>query len=255
MRYTSGISQVWIDLAAHEKLWAWTRLAKGEVSMLGRVEDAEGGPAITDLFLPRQRCTSATTDMDQDDVARLLFDLGSAGLEGQLRAWVHSHGSMDCFWSTTDDKCIEGLNGNPYIVSLVVNRKGDVRARVDVFQPVRFVIDEMPVKLRTPDLGLDGQCREEFKARVVEVQNLPIMGLGLPGGLPSGPPCRGQPDLFGSHPHRRTFAMMDLDELEAAVYRGEMTVDEYLEVVDNQAFIDPFVDGGEPGEVGDARRA
>ena len=256
MKYTSDITQVWLDLAAHEKLWAWTRMAKGEVSMLGLVEDGDGGPAITDLFLMRQTCTAASTDMYQADVARLLFDLGAAGIEGQLRAWVHSHADMAVFWSGTDDKCIEGLGGNPYIVSLVVNRKGDVRARVDVFQPLRMVIDDVPVKIRVPDLGLEGPCKAEFMSKVTEVQTFPALGLGLPGCVPSGLPFNGQSDLFGSRPHRRSFAMMDLDEMEAAVYRGEMSVDEYMRAVDGDAFIDPFVDtGNEPGEVADARRA
>ncbi len=253
MKYSSPITQVWIDLAAHEKLWAWTRMAKGEVSMLGLVEDGDGGPVITDVFLMRQTCTAASTDMDQADIARLLFDLGAAGIEGQLRAWVHSHAEMAVFWSGTDDKCIEGLGGDPYIVSLVVNHKGDVKARIDVFKPIRFVIDDVPVKLRVPEMGLEEPCRAEFMAKVTEVHSFPSLGIGLPGSMLTGAPDN---DLFGSRVHRRSFAMMDIDEMEAAVYRGEMSVDEYMRAVDGDAFIDPFVDtGSEPGEVADARRA
>ena len=255
MKYTSAITQVWLDLAAHEKLWAWTRMAKGEVSMLGLVEDGDGGPVITDVFLMRQTCTAASTDMDQADIARLLFDLGAAGIEGQLRACVHSHAEMAVFWSGTDDKCIEGLGGDPYIVSLVVNRKGDVKARIDVFQPIRFVIDDVPVKLRVPDLGLEEPCKAEFMAKVTEVHAFSTLGIGLPGSMLSGLPSNEQPDLFGSRLHRRSFAMMDLDEMEAAVYRGEMSVDEYMRATGDDSFIDPFVDNGEPGEVANGRHA
>lgn len=254
MKYQSAITQVFIDLAAHQKLWAWTRMAKGEVSILGLVEETPGGPAITDLFLMRQTCTSATTDMDQADVARLLFDLGSAGIEGQLRAWIHSHASMDVFWSRTDEDCIEGLHGDPYTVSVVVNRKGDVRARVDVFQPVRFVIDELPLQLRVPDLGLEESCKAEFMTKVNEMPTFPALGL-RPGCLvPPGPLFAGGPDLFGERGHHRQFAMLDLDELEAAVHRGEMTMQEYFEAVDASGYADGFVDQDSLGEVNDARR-
>jgi hypothetical protein len=248
MKYQSQIQQVWIDLAAHEKLWAWTKLAKGEVSMLGLVEDTPAGPAITDLFLLRQTCTSATTDMDQADVAKLLFDLAAAGLEGQLRAWVHSHATMDVFWSRTDDDCVEGLAAEPYCVSVVVNKRGDVRARVDVFRPVRFTIDDVPVKLRTPSLGLEEECRREFLVKVNEAPIFPALSFPL-GGQP-GP---GMADLFGERQHRRPFAMLDIDEMEAAVHRGEMTIDEYMQATGDDGYMDPFVDAGEPREVNNAR--
>lgn len=253
MKYHSAITQVFIDLVAQEKLWAWTRMAKGEVSMLGLVEDTPEGPAITDLFLMRQTCTAASTDMDRADVARLLFDLGAAGIEGQLRAWVHSHASMDVFWSKTDDDCIEGLAADPYCVSLVVNKRGDMRARVDLFRPVRVVIDEVPVKLRTPDLGLVDLCRAEFMAKVNEAPTIRFPGLGMPGL----PPSTGEADRFGTRQHQRHFAFLDLDDMEAAVHRGEMTVQEYLEATegDGFGFVDPFVDASEPREVNDARRA
>ena len=255
MKYTSAITQVWLDLAAHEKLWAWTRMAQGEVSMLGLVEDGDGGPVITHVFLMKQTCTAASTDMDQADVAKLLFDLGAVGVEGQLRAWVHSHAEMAVFWSSTDDKCIEGLGGDPYIVSLVVNHKGDVKARIDVFQPIRLVIDDVPVKLRVPELGLEEACKAEFMAKVTEVHSFPALGMGLPGSLLSGLPGNGQSDLFGERLHRRPFAMMDLDEMEAAVYRGEMSVDEYMRETGDDGFMDPFVDTGEPVEVANGRHA
>lgn len=249
MKYQSAIDQVWIDLAAHEKLWAWTRMAKGEVSMLGLVEDAPGGPAITDLFLLKQSCTAASTDMDQADVARLLFDLGAAGIDGQLRGWVHSHATMDVFWSKTDDDCIQGLAGDPYTVSVVVNKRGDVRARIDVFRPVRFTVDEVPVKLRVPELGLEEQCRAEFMAKVNEVPTFPSLSFRLGGALPSAARAAGDPDPFATCGQRRQFAFMDLDEMEAAVHRGEMTVQEYLDATEGDGFIDPFVDAGEVHDV------
>jgi hypothetical protein len=252
MKYDSEIRRVWIDPVAHEKLWAWTRMAKGEVSMLGLVEEADGGPAITDLFLTRQNCSAASTDMDQADVAKLLFDLASAGLEGQLRAWVHSHADMACFWSKTDDDCIEGLGGEPYIVSLVVNRKGETRARVDVFKPVRFVVDELPVQLRVPGLGLGEECRREFLAKVNEAPLFPPLGLHMPGSFVHD--AQGTADPFGCARDHRPFAALDLEEMEEAVRRGEMTVDEYIAATEGDGFIDPFVDAVENREVNHARR-
>ncbi len=124
-----------------------------------------------------------------------------------------------------------------------------------MFQPLRMVIDDVPVKIRVPDLGLEEACKAEFMSKVTEVHSFPSLGMGLPGCVPPGHPCNGQSDLFGSRLYRRPFAMMDIDEMEAAVYRGDMSVDEYMRATGDDSFIDPFVDNGESGEVGNARRA
>ena len=57
MKFTTDIKKVYMDPVAHEKLWAWTRLAKGEVSMLGLVDENDGQPCIKDLFLVKQTCS------------------------------------------------------------------------------------------------------------------------------------------------------------------------------------------------------
>jgi hypothetical protein len=187
--------------------------------------------------------------MDQDDVARLLTELAAEGVEGQLRAWVHSHADMEVFWSNTDDRCIEGLQGNPYTVSVVVNRKGDVRARIDVFHPIRVVIDDVPVNLRVPDMGLSAHCASEFNAKVVEVPMMPPLRT-FGGMTPFG--GDGQVEMFAGSTRGRAFVGMDMDDLEAAVYRGDLTVDEYIELTEGRGLGDPFPD---PREVFHDRRA
>ena len=250
MKFQTSIQNIWIDPVPHEKLSAWTRMAKGEVSALGLIEDAQTGPVITDVFLVKQTCTGASTDMDQADIATLMFDLAAAGQEARLRAWIHSHANMDVFWSKTDDDTIEGMQADPYFVSLVVNKRGDVRGRIDLFRPLRVIIDDVPVKVRMPDLGLEAECRAEFNAKVDEAPLFPAFGLPINGQqhLMAGFP---DTDLFGTRSHR-PFAMLDLEEMEEAVRRGEMTVQEYIEATEGDAFIDPFVDAATQ-EVADGR--
>ena len=180
MKLTTEIRRVWMDPAAHEKLWAWTRMAKGEVSMLGLVDEVEGQPCIADLFLVKQTCTPASTDMDQDAVAKLMVELAAKGQSDQLRAWVHSHGTLDVFWSTQDDSTIEDLAGDPYLVSIVVNKSGLVKARVDLFKPVRITVDDIPVEVLVPDMGLESQCEKEFKDKVIEDSLVTPMCMGRP---------------------------------------------------------------------------
>ena len=229
MKFTTEIKRVYMDPVAHEKLWAWVRLAKGEVSMLGLVDENDGQPCITDLFLVKQTCTPASTDMDQDAVARLMVDLAAKGRSDQLRAWVHSHGTMNVFWSNQDDETIDNLAGDPYLVSVVVNKKGEVRARVDVFKPVRVTVDEVPVEVLIPDMGLGPQCEKEFKEKVQEEALASPMVLDrLVNTMPWRFNHRDEPDLFAQLHDDMAPSPYTPMELEEMARSGEITYDDYL---------------------------
>ena len=229
MKMTTDIRRVWMDPAAHEKLWAWTRMAKGEVSMLGLVDEVEDQPFITDLFLVKQTCTPASTDMDQDAVAKLMVELAADGRSDQLRAWVHSHGTMNVFWSNQDDSTIEDLAGDPYLVSVVVNRKGEVRARVDVFRPVRVTVDEVPVEVLVPSMGLEPHCAKEFREKVKEESLAGPMTLGRPlvNTMPWRYNNKDQPDLF-SHHDDLVPGLYTPQELEEMARSGEISYEDFL---------------------------
>jgi len=229
MKLTSDIRRVWMDPAAHEKLWAWTRMAKGEVSMLGLVEEIEGQPCISDLFLVKQTCTPASTDMDQGDVAKLMVELAAKDQSDQLRAWVHSHGTLDVFWSTQDDSTIEDLAGDPYLVSVVVNKAGKVKARVDLFKPVRVTVDEVPVEVLIPDMGLESHCENEFKDKVTEEALAGSMCMGRPlvNTMPWRYNNQQDQELIPRHDDMVPGLYTPL-ELEEMARSGEISYEDYL---------------------------
>lgn len=61
-----------------------------------------------------------------------------------------------------------------------------------------------------------------------------------------------QMEMFAGSTRGRAFVGMDIDDLEAAVYRGDLTVDEYIELTEGRGLGDPFPD---PREVLHDRRA
>jgi hypothetical protein len=49
---------------------------------------------------------------------------------------------MGCFWSTTDNECIEALGKTMVsLLSIVVNKKREYKARFDLFKPIRLTQD------------------------------------------------------------------------------------------------------------------
>ena len=121
-----------------------------------------------------QECTDVNTELDADAIARFL--LGTPEPE-QVRAWIHSHGSMEAYWSAQDEACIAGMATDSFLLSIVVNKRGDYRCRVDLFQPVRVTLDNVPVRVRVKSPHLAAYCRREFRSKVREVP-MQIITLG-----------------------------------------------------------------------------
>ncbi|MBK8129531.1 MAG: hypothetical protein IPK53_11740 [bacterium] len=204
--------KIQVEATAMQKLWLWTDFAKGEVSCLGLVDEvvsSETGRTtaliVTDFFLVKQQCTYEETDMDVADVARLISELETKGIDSRkLRCWAHSHGSMSVFWSGQDESCISGLANNEWFLSLVVNKRRDTQMRLDQFHPSHMYIPDVQWEVKYPLVdGLAEACFDEFKAKVREATFLK----------------RTRDDQLV----RRD---MILDELDQASARGALTMDE-----------------------------
>ena len=172
--------RVRIDADAMERIWHWTDLATGEFSCLGTVSD---DIIVGSVQLFDHICTSASTELDQDALAKFLV---THPQPERVRAWIHSHGRLGVFWSQQDEACIDGLANEACLISIVVNKKREFKARVDIWQPLRLTLDDLPLEIRLPDQNLRGECEKAFNAHVVEMQ--PVLMPDWRGGkhLPLG---------------------------------------------------------------------
>lgn len=170
--------KVYIDAEALERIWHWTDRARGEFSCLGQTTD---DVLVHDVQLFEQVCTSSSTEIDQDALAKFLC---THPAPEKVRAWIHSHGTLDVFWSEQDDACIEGLANETFLLSIVVNKKRQVKCRVDIWQPMRVTLDDLDVQIRVPQYGLKEECDRAFRDLVTEQHVLTAPGLrhGQQGG-------------------------------------------------------------------------
>lgn len=165
---------IYICADAMTKLRSWTYHAKGEVSGLGLVEaNFEDGRIesleITDAFIVRQTCSASSTELDQEAVGQLLVELEREGKANQLKLWWHSHGDLGVFWSQTDDANVRRMRTDDYLVSIVINKRWDILARVDWFSPVRLTVDELPAHILINDHRVDAQSKQDVEELVEEV--------------------------------------------------------------------------------------
>jgi len=134
---------------AYVKLQTYVRACDVEISGLGVVDFVDGGLVVRDVFLLRQQSSAASTNIEEEDVARFLDEFVRSGGDPQrLRLHWHSHARSPVFCSATDqltqrDACIQA----EWYVFLVMNHAGDVRGALQVNCPVPGYYDPVPVRL------------------------------------------------------------------------------------------------------------
>lgn len=154
---------IYISQKAYTKMFQYVTATDNEISGLGIVEELPGiGVTITEVYLLKQTNTPASTELDPMDVSKLLTELSKQGKETRLLLWWHSHANMEVFWSGTDTDTIEGLKSSSYFMSMVVNKRFDIKARIEIFSPVSISLDNVPVKV-LPDIA---DTPDDIKAEV-----------------------------------------------------------------------------------------
>lgn len=136
------------------KAWAewreYVRLAPGEVTVLGFVEQNGNDFCITDIHLIKQTADKANADMDDTAVAMFLTEQNKLGRDmGTLKLWMHDHDVMEPFWSGKDEENIRRLGGGTdWFLSVVTNKAGASLARLDVYKPIHLTLDKLPVSVK-----------------------------------------------------------------------------------------------------------
>lgn len=168
--------EIKFDSKVYKKLGFYVQYADGEVSGFGKIARDKDNPTIfhvTDIVLLEQNCTGVTTELTQDAQAEFMDELITAGKGaeiGEWRLWWHSHVDMNCFWSGTDDKAIDsldtGLEKDNFWLSTVFNKKGEVKARIDSYYPIRATVDDVDVTYKVVQTKLEKECEIEVLSKV-----------------------------------------------------------------------------------------
>lgn len=127
-----------------EKLWGvLLRAARStdcEISALGYVNQHEDKEFhVSDIFFPPQTNTLSTTSMDQEALGNIMREgLKEGESPATVKCWIHSHAKWEVYWSETDEACIKALldsSEENWLVSIVLNHKGDYKVRLDITNP------------------------------------------------------------------------------------------------------------------------
>lgn len=153
--------------SVHERLWLYIDAARQEISGLGRVVQRGNDLEVVEVFLLKQRSNGSETTLDDAAIASLIGTLGDQGIDtAELRFWWHSHGESEVYFSPQDERTINAFGAyNDWFLSMVGNRRGELRFRLDIFEPFRIPADDLAYRIR---YATPGEVKRAIQAEVKE---------------------------------------------------------------------------------------
>lgn len=143
-----------------------------EISGYGRITFRDGIFRVEEVKIFKQVCTPGSTIIDKNDRRE-----GSIGkfwdeLEDPSgwKLWWHSHADMKAYFSTTDDNTIDEADmqttEDNWQLSIVGNKRGEMRCRLDVYAPFRYTIDDIPWDVDFSTSELEDEIFDEVSRKV-----------------------------------------------------------------------------------------
>jgi hypothetical protein len=157
---------LWIPPAFYNQMMYYVWKVDAEVGGCGTLEfntPEENDIYVTEIFLDKQKVhgTECTLSSDGSTYEKLI-NSGEIDKACKLQLWWHSHYTMGVTHSGIDDKTMREWSGD-YVVALVINRSGEMKAKLMTKIPV-MVVGDIDVKVN----WFDVPNNEDLGAEVAE---------------------------------------------------------------------------------------
>lgn len=177
---------VYIDWSVYQRMSYWAKLGgrkSREFTCFARTtleSFSNGDPFfwISDAYLVKHEGNSSAVEIDEDDLAALMYKLDQDGVppDEAFRCWVHSHpgsGPSATYLSGTDEGNIKKFmeQGTDWLVSIVFDSKGENPfTRVDFRSPVHHCIKAKldivyPILTQDELKSLEDEFNEKSRAK------------------------------------------------------------------------------------------
>jgi proteasome lid subunit RPN8/RPN11 len=141
---------LWLSSEIYKELLYYARSVDAEVGGLGYLtfDTKNNDITVEELYLLEQEVNNSECELSAVGISKLYEELIAAGEDdklGGINFWWHSHKDIGAFFSTTDDTTMKEWTG-PYIVALVINRKGEMKSSLLTRTPI-MIVGEIDVKI------------------------------------------------------------------------------------------------------------
>lgn len=152
---------------AYQKLRYFTLECDFEISGLGKVMELEDVFIIYDIEILKQTVSRAHSSLDINDLAKFLNEklIKKENIK-DYKVWWHSHDNMDAYFSPIDDSTIELSTEFLYLISVVMNKREEMQARLDIFKPIRLTLPISVEVSLDDDEKIRKSCQQEITKKV-----------------------------------------------------------------------------------------
>lgn len=122
-----------------------------EIGWMGQVKPIESGIFLGQCHLVKQKVSGAAFEWDEKEYDQWFQDIAMGDLKRredkipeimpQLKCVVHSHVQMGTFFSGTDEEVNRSFANCPWMVALVINTRGDLKAKLVYQEPIIASVD------------------------------------------------------------------------------------------------------------------
>jgi hypothetical protein len=160
----------------NDQVMYWVNKSTKEVSWFGTLDFDKELQRFTvkKVYLLKQEVTGSTTDINEDAMAELMWQVHKEDPMSELRWWGHSHVDMPVFWSGEDKNTIRQLGYNGWILATVFNKKHERRTAFCAPTEVlgnehEIFVDEIPTSVQyTLDESQEQIWASEYEQLVLE---------------------------------------------------------------------------------------
>lgn len=168
-----AVPKIFISRDAYRDMLILVGESPIEISWLGTVEELDGGYLIKEIFLPKQECGPASTEMDTEGIVEVGMHLlnregGDPEDFNKLRFWGHSHVNMGVMPSGTDEQQAMEFSNNPWFIRAIANKRGKIK--FDLYDFKRHLrIDDLPWEVyQEEEPEIAEAWKEEMTSKVRE---------------------------------------------------------------------------------------
>lgn len=154
---------------------------KDEVSGLGVTEIVGSDIIVRDILMAKQKNGSASTDMEGEDIASLMYRFHVLHPDLPVNYWWHSHVDMSVFLSSVDRATVAQIAGDGMCVAQVFNKRKEICSAIASNNPFPFMLENVKTEIEPvtiPD-ALINSWNQEFEDNVSKYVYTPTSSFGL----------------------------------------------------------------------------
>lgn len=170
----SDVPKILISKVAYAKMWHYVDIAGEEVGWLGTVEKIPGALLIKDVFLLKQKVSSAQTTITEEGLTEFGEEIlqlpDGVDIYNNIRFWGHSHVNMGTSPSGQDESQMEIFKGSehPYFIRGILNKRGRMEFTIFFYENGIKIEDAEWAIYEPVDASIRENIEAEFKEKVTK---------------------------------------------------------------------------------------